>query len=222
VPLAKLCFQSAKTMGEVTFRTNTRPQTFVFAVSRCVLRTSTKSKRSRIGDNETPGHQGIIGSGRFQIEPSTFDPAKIEPRILPLVVALNSSGLFETFSSCEGHFGRREHRDRQQAEIRMYALTGVAENVIEAFCHKVLLDFINSPTQWHSLLSIRKEYVALNEPPKPLTSYFVFEIKPFNARESPRKKREHVDTLLHEVTASVERHTRSRYSDRKREAIPPL
>ena len=68
---------------------------------------------------------------------------------------------------------------------------------------------MNSPTLWDSLLSIRKEYVALNEPPEPLASYFVFEIKPFNARESPRKKREHVDTLLQEVTASVERHTRS-------------
>jgi hypothetical protein len=43
---------------------------------------------------------------------------------------------------------------------------------------------------------------ALDEPPKPLNSYFVFEIKPFNAHESARKMRAHVDTLLQEVTKS--------------------
>jgi hypothetical protein len=71
----------------------------------------------------------------------------------------------------------------------MYALTGVSENDVEAFFHLVLLDFMNSPTQWDALLSIRKEYVALNEPPKPLTTYFVFAIKPFDAHEPHRKKR---------------------------------
>ena len=34
---------------------------------------------------------------------------------------------------------------------------------------------------------------ALDEPPKPLNSYFVFEIKPFNAHESARRMRAHVD-----------------------------
>ena len=47
----------------------------------------------------------------------------------------------------------------------------------------------------------------MDEPPKPLNSYFVFEIKPFNAHESARKMRAHVDTLLQEVTKSVQRHT---------------
>jgi len=107
------------------------------------------------------------------IEPLPFDPAEIEPGILPLVVALNSTSLFETFSSCEGHFGERgEHCDRQQADVRMYPLPGVSENAIEAFFHLVLLDFMNSPTKWDALLGIRKEYVALDEPPKPLNSYF--------------------------------------------------
>ena len=57
------------------------------------------------GGGGPPRRRGIIGSGRFKkglIEPLPFDPAEIEPGILPLVVALNSTGLFETFSSCAG------------------------------------------------------------------------------------------------------------------------
>ncbi len=44
----------------------------------------------------------------------------IEPRILPLVLALNETNLCQTFSSCEGHFHENEQLfpDRNKADVR--------------------------------------------------------------------------------------------------------
>jgi hypothetical protein len=44
----------------------------------------------------------------------------IEPLILPLVNAINQTGLFTTFSSCEGHFapGEQTIDDRNRADVR--------------------------------------------------------------------------------------------------------
>ncbi len=48
----------------------------------------------------------------------------IEPRIRPLVSALNATGLVTTFSSCEGHFGRVDKESlnvRENANVRFVA-----------------------------------------------------------------------------------------------------
>src|ERR1700693_5264825 len=63
------------------------------------------NRSRRAVTDSSPGYHRFWDIQKGLIERSPFDPAEIEPGILPLVVALNSTGLFETFSSCEGHFG---------------------------------------------------------------------------------------------------------------------
>mgnify|MGYP001074007632 CR=1 FL=1 len=73
----------------------------------------------------------------------------IEPRIRPLVSALNATGLVTTFSSCEGHFGRVDKEPlnvREGADVRFEPNAGVREAELEALFGHVIGDHVNSPT----------------------------------------------------------------------------
>ena len=52
----------------------------------------------------------------------------IEYRILPLVNAINQTGLFRTISSCQGHFapGEQTINDRNRADVRFERRKGVS------------------------------------------------------------------------------------------------
>src|SRR5262245_7303340 len=91
----------------------------------------------------------------------------IEPRIAPLVCALNETSLFRTFSSCEGHFGdKRDGFPREFAEVRCYLAQGVTENSeVHAFISGVLLDHIHSGSKWDAVLTIYKEFISRDGSP---------------------------------------------------------
>jgi hypothetical protein len=59
-----------------------------------------------------------------------YGPGEIEPKIAPLVHAVQKAG-FVTFSSCEGHVGD----DPKFASVAFYALEDAARRVHEVFMH---------------------------------------------------------------------------------------
>ena len=64
----------------------------------------------------------------------------IEPKILPLVDALNATEILTTFSSCQGHYSARDQNwlDRNFAEVRFRKRPEASEGKMETFlCHIV-------------------------------------------------------------------------------------
>ena len=134
----------------------------------------------------------------------------IELRILPLVKAINETGLFRTFSSCEGHFGHHDpdnFTDMENANVSFDPVEGISEDRIESFFARVFADHRNSQTKWEATLSICKYYVPSEEGRLPIQYHYRFEIHPFNPYESNEEKRRHVDILIEEVTNNVRRHS---------------
>lgn len=142
---------------------------------------------------------------------------EIEPRIRCLVDALNETGLLQTFSSCQGHFGE-EHdpddlTDRTKAEVRADLRRSVLEPDVEDLVLHVLSDHMDGGRKWEATLTIWKQYVA--DPREagavqPLESFFVFDLRPFDPGVSDEEKRRVVDKLIAETTASVRQHTLGR------------
>lgn len=65
---------------------------------------------------------------------------EIEPKILPLVDALNTTGMLQTFSSCAGHFSDARH-GRHIADVRFYANEDTPNEKIEHFLTRIVTDF---------------------------------------------------------------------------------
>ena len=67
----------------------------------------------------------------------------IEPGILPLVESLNQTGLVQTFSSCEGHFGAEEQTivDQNHAYVRFVPAEGITPEQVETALGKWLIAY---------------------------------------------------------------------------------
>ena len=76
----------------------------------------------------------------------------IEPKIRPLVDALNETGLVRTFSSCEGHFAPGEQTlvDRNHAYVRFVPAESIAIEQVEKLLADVLIHFKNQ----HGLIPV--------------------------------------------------------------------
>jgi hypothetical protein len=134
----------------------------------------------------------------------------IEPLIRPLVDALNDTGLMETFSSCQGHFGEDHDpdniNDRTKANVRAYFLPDVPEDKVEHLICWVLSDHMDDPVKWDARLTVAKEYIAdprENGVLQPLDAILVFELSPFDRTVSDPTKRNVVNKLIERTTASV-------------------
>ena len=121
----------------------------------------------------------------------------IESGILPLVEALNRTGLVQTFSSCEGHFSPDEQRlrDRNHAEIRFLPMPGTL------------------PDQWlgtllarfkirHGLMPVTvigyKLFTPIDE--TTVDETYVIELRPFNRFDPPTTKRADIDRAVRQLT----------------------
>ena len=127
----------------------------------------------------------------------------IEPKIHPLVEALNQTGLVCTFSSCEGHFLPKEQTlvDRNRAEVRFVPAEGIANERVEQFLSFLLTRFKNR----HGVLPIHlvgyKLYTPLDG--EPVEESFVLELRPFNRFDSPERKRADVDRAIGQMVMLV-------------------
>ncbi len=123
----------------------------------------------------------------------------LEPKIRPLVVALNDTGLVRTFSSCEGHFSPEEQTlvDRNQAEVRFVPAEGVSVEEVEALLTYLLTRF----KARHGLIPVKvtayKLYTPIDE--EAVEETFVLELRPFNRFDAPDRKRADVDRAVEQV-----------------------
>ncbi len=127
----------------------------------------------------------------------------IEPGILPLVEALNKTGLVRTFSSCEGHFDPQDQtlRDRNHAEVRFVPAEGGDATTVEIWLGNLLSQFKTR----HGLMPVTvvgyKLFTPLGD--GAIDETFVLELRPFNRFDPPATKRLDIDRAVAQVTKVV-------------------
>ena len=127
----------------------------------------------------------------------------LEPGIAPLVAALNETGVVQTFSSCEGHFGPEDQRlrDRNHAEVRFLPAPGTSVAAVEQWLGTLLTGFKIS----HGLLPVSvvgyKLFTPLDE--ATVEETYVLELRPFNRFDLPATKRTDVDRAVGQLVALV-------------------
>ncbi|NEU67666.1 hypothetical protein GK091_12310 [Spirosoma agri] len=127
----------------------------------------------------------------------------IEPKIRPLVDALNASGLVRTFSSCEGHFNPDEQTivDRNRADVRFVPADGVSPSEVEAFLATILARF----KRQHGLIPVHvlgyQLYTPIDE--ETVEQTFVLELRPFNRFDPPDRKRADTDHAIGQLVRIV-------------------
>ena len=132
----------------------------------------------------------------------------IEYRILPLVNAINQTGLFTTFSSCEGHFapGEQTIDDRNRADVRFKRRKGISEKRANDFIYFLVNQYPLGLIR--AGLSVYKIYTPFH----PLNSAdyaYVIQIEPYDRFDTPEHKRvetdEGIDMLLGIITKYQEK-----------------
>ena len=124
---------------------------------------------------------------------------EIEPKIRPLVDALNKFGLVRTFSSCEGHFNPEEQTlvDRNQAYVRFVPADDVMADAVETFLAYVLTRFKAQYGLIPINLTAHKLYTPIDD--EAIDKTFVLELRPFNRFDSPDRKRADTDRAIEQV-----------------------
>ena len=123
----------------------------------------------------------------------------IEPKIRPLVDALNQTGLVRTFSSCEGHFSPEEQTlvDRNHAYVRFMPAESIPAEQVE----KLLAGSLTRFKSQHGLLPVNvigyKLYTPLDD--EAVEETFVLELRPFNRFDPPDRKRADIDRAIEQV-----------------------
>lgn len=75
-----------------------------------------------------------------------MEESLIEPRILPLVKAINETKLFRTFSSCEGYYNeddQDQYMDRNRADVRFDPISDTTLETTEHFITYLMTEFNN-------------------------------------------------------------------------------
>ena len=126
----------------------------------------------------------------------------IEPKIRPLVDALNKTERVLTFSSCEGHFLPTEQTlaDRNHAYVRFVPAEGVSAETVEKLLSFLLTRF----KRQHGLIPVNvtahKLYTPIDET---IDETFVLELRPFNRFDPPDHKRSDIDRAIEQVVQFV-------------------
>ena len=132
----------------------------------------------------------------------------IEYRILPLVNAINQTGLFRTISSCQGHFapGEQTINDRNRADVRFERRKGVSEKRANGFLYFLVNQYPLGLIR--AGLSVYKIYTPFH-PLNTADYVYVIQIAPFDRFDTPQHKRaetdEGIDMLLSIITKYQEK-----------------
>jgi hypothetical protein len=132
-----------------------------------------------------------------------FDPLKIEPKVLPLVEAINLIKDFKTFSSCEGHYEEadQELTNRNNANIRFILTKNGFLEQAERFLIYLTTQI---ETYWHPFtFDAYKMYLPEGSGEFQHDFLFVIIIEPLDRFESPALKRKHTDQGIKKVTKVV-------------------
>jgi hypothetical protein len=132
----------------------------------------------------------------------------IEYRILSLVNAINQTGLFTTFSSCEGHFapGEQTIDDRNRADVRFKRRKGISEKRANDFLYFLVNQYPLGLIR--AGLSVYKIYTPFH-PLNTADYVYVIQIAPYDRFDTPEHKRvetdEGIDMLLGIITKYQEK-----------------
>lgn len=127
----------------------------------------------------------------------------IEPKIRPLVDALNQTGLVRTFSSCEGHFFPDEQTlvDRNRAEVRFIPAEGISTEQTEQLVASIVRRFKAQHGLIPTTATGYKLFTPLDD--ETVEESFVLELRPFNRFDPPDRKRADVDRAIAQVAAVI-------------------
>jgi hypothetical protein len=145
----------------------------------------------------------------------------IEPRIRPLVDALNATALVRTFTSCEGHYGYRaragDFTDREQANVGFFVRDGVIEEDLVRLFGKVLHEHELRGVK-DAVFTVAKHYAPGLDAGDGPVAYFDFTVRPSNPHSSNAAKRKSTDDSLALITGAVERAIRAAAAPKFRRA----
>jgi hypothetical protein len=129
---------------------------------------------------------------------------EIEPKIKPLVDALNATGILETFSSCEGHFNEySEYNDKKKADVRFDTGENATEGQIEKFITFLITEFEEKHSFVPAHLSAYKLFAPNRDATLEPDFVYVIEIKPFKRSDSASEKRGYIDKAILQLTDIV-------------------
>ncbi len=130
---------------------------------------------------------------------------EIEPKILPLVQALNSTGLVSTFSSCEGHFDEiSRFNDHNKADVRFDPEDNISDYDIEKFISYIITRFSNLHSFSPVIATAHKLYGPTGpEENKGIDFVYVLQLIPFDQGDSSINKRQYIDKAILDVSAIV-------------------
>lgn len=129
---------------------------------------------------------------------------EIEPKIAPLVVVLNATGLVNTFSSCEGHFPLRGTLGQPEyAEVRFDILPNIPESALEEFFFEIDFAFESAFSFDPIRLRIFKYYYRMS--PGNSQSHFCLEFVPFDNHYTDAKKRQDTDAAIKGMVKIIEK-----------------
>ena len=133
----------------------------------------------------------------------------IEPRILPLVTAINQTGLFTTFSSCEGHFEPKQQTidDRNQADVRFERKKGVSEKRADDFLHFLVNEYPLGLIL--AGLSVYKIYAPFH-PLNTANYVYVIQIEPYDRFDTPERKRAETDEGIDMLLSIIHKYQKMR------------
>jgi len=143
-----------------------------------------------------------------------FKICLVEPKILPLVKAMNATKLVKTFSSCQGHFKGTEQKaqDRNFADVRFEILPNVDEKEVELLLGHIVTRFY----EWscYVLMEAYKSYMG-KEGKKTFQNIYVIKLEPADRFEHPKVKRKDMDKAIKATAILVEEWTEKREKDKE-------
>ena len=133
----------------------------------------------------------------------------IEPRILPLVNAINQTGLFTTFSSCEGHFEPNQQTidDRNRADVRFERKKGVSEKIANDFLYFLVNEYPLGLIRGG--LSVYKIYAPFH-PLNTANYVYVIQIEPYDRFDTPERKRAETDEGINMLLSIIHKYQKMR------------
>ena len=133
----------------------------------------------------------------------------IEPRILPLVNAINQTGLFTTFSSCEGHFrpGEQTLDDRNRADVRFERRKWVSEKRANDFLYFLVNEYPLGVIR--AGLSVYKVYAPFHSL-NTADYVYVIQIEPYYRFDTPERKRAETDEGIDMLLSIIHKYQRMR------------
>ena len=134
---------------------------------------------------------------------------EIEPKILPLVQALNSTGLVSTFSSCEGHFDEiNRFTNYSKADVRFDPEENVSDYDIEKFISYIVTRFSKLHSFSPVIATAHKLYAPIGpEDNKEIDFVYVLQLIPFDQGDTPDKKRGDIDKAILDAAAIVKEYS---------------